>query len=205
MLKQPILGLLAIISNLMLPPTPVAELVSPLPDHPVIILAEHRLDLKNRAPNEAINEVFKYNILLASEKLGGSFSLEPGEVFVFHDQVLPEFKNQPLKPSGTRYTAKEGYQTTLGLPGNGVCHLASLMNWTASEAGLGVTAKVGHNFAPIPDVPEEFGTSIRYCHSGCNAANQNLYIKNPHDFPVEFVFERVDEAIRLKIFQSSFE
>jgi hypothetical protein len=207
MIKQQIIGIVALISTVLLPAClparqasqAVMPLLSPVSETREEVLAEHFLDLNTRSESETINEVFKFNVLHALAFFGDSFVLEPGEVFAFHDNVLPEFKDFPLKTGWTRYTAKEGYQTILGLPGNGVCHLASLMNWTASDAGLGVVAKVNHNFAPIPEMPKENGTSIKYLPSGSNSQNQNLYIKNTFDFPVKFVFETSEDSVNLKI------
>lgn len=180
--------------------TLVVALLEPVQMPEREILAAETIDLNTRAVGESVNQVFKDNILLAVDKFGKSFVLEPGEVFAFHEQVLPEFKDQPLKTGFSRYEASEGYQTTLGLPGNGVCHLATLMNWAASEAGLEVVALVNHNFAPIPGVPREYGTSIRYLPDGSrNSANQNLYIKNTFDQPVEFVFAVATNKLDLKI------
>jgi vancomycin resistance protein YoaR len=74
------------------------------------------------------------------------------------------------------------------------------MNWTASEAGLEVVARVNHNFVPVPGVPKEYGTSIRYMPDGSlNSQNQNLYIKNNFDYPVKFVFEVNDQEVNLKL------
>lgn len=192
--------MIALISTILTPARQVAgDLLSPKPVVQEVVLAEHTLDLNTRAAGEYVNEVFKFNILLTIEKFDYGFTLEPGEVFAFHDIVRPEFKDEPLKTGWTSYEAKEGYQTVLGLAGNGVCHLATLMNWTASEADLEVTAPVSHNFVPVPEVPREYGTSIRYCQSGCNSPNQNLYIKNNFDFPVKFIFQTSKDKVRLRI------
>ena len=206
------------------------ELISPVPIVQLAqaeageeILAERQLDLTTRHPDENINGVFADNILLAVWYFSGQsqppestrildriiveVELGPGEVWAFHDMVLPEFKPEALETSGgsliasgTRYTAKEGYRTALGLPGNGVCHLATLMNWVASEAGLEVTAKVNHNFAPVPGVPEKYGTSIRYSPDGSlNSANQNLYIKDNFDDPIRLIFTLEGSSLKLRI------
>ena len=184
----------------------VANIFSSAPDKMSVkvghvdLLAEKSLDLNTRARGEQVNEVFSYNILLAVEKFDYGFTLEPGEVFAFHEQIRPEFKKEPLKTGFTGYEASEGYKTILGLPGNGVCHLASLMNWTASDAGLEILALVNHNFAPVPEVPAEYGTSIYYMPDGSrNSANQNLYIKNTFDYPVQFVFSTHDRELNLRI------
>jgi hypothetical protein len=200
MIKQQIIGLITLVSTALTPASQaMGELLSPLPAIKEEVLAEHFLDLKVRSESDAVNEVFKDNILLALEYYGYSFILKPEEVFAFHANIASEFADLPVKTGGTNYTAKEGYKTILGLPGNGVCHLASLMNWTAADAGLEVTARVNHDFAPIPEVPREYGTSIRYMPAGGNSQNQNLYIKNTFDFPVKFVFTTDSESVSLKI------
>lgn len=164
------------------------------------ILAEQELDLMTRAEEENVNEVFKFNILHALEFIGESLVLEPGEVFAFHENIAKEFETLPIKTSGTKYIAREGYEAVGGLYGNGVCHLASLMNWVATEAGLEVTAPTNHDFAPIPGVSEEYGTSIRYQENGgANSQNQNLYIRNNFDLRVEFVFEVEENFVNLQI------
>lgn len=190
------------------------------------ILAEHALDLNSRLPDKVGSEVFADNILLtlhylkgdvggikvnqgelggvdwrkARESFEASFILEPGEVFAYHDTVSPEFKNEKIKTSNAHFTLKEGYKPLAGLPGNGVCHLASLINWVASDAGLGVMARVNHDFFPVPGVPKENGTSIRWGPNGeFNSRNQNLYIKNNFDFPVIFEFIANEEMVILKI------
>jgi len=202
MIKQQVLGIITLVSVVLMPLEKKAEkFLSPQPVVQETVLAKHCLDLNTRARNKYVNEVFKYNILLAVEKFGDGFVLQPGEVFAFHDNVLSKFKTDNLKTGWTRYEKKEGYKTVLGLPGNGVCHLATLMNWTASDAGLAVVAPINHNFAPVPGVPKKYGTSIRYCPSGCNSQNQNLYIKNTFDFPVKFVFEVTGDILSLKILQ----
>lgn len=204
---EKIIVLAALISTALAPsPQP---LLSPVPvilnsEAPKEVLAEHQLDLSNRNPSSQINGVFAFNVLHALTYFPETIILQPGEVFAFHEHVLPEFKDQPLKTGGTLFSTKEGYQTALGLSGNGVCHLASLMNWTASEAGLEVTAKVSHSFAPIPGVPKEFGTSIRTLPASANTQNQNLYLKNNFDFPVELVFEEIDKNLNFKITTNSY-
>lgn len=187
----------------------VEPLVWPIPREEV--LAEHILDLNERLPNsEKGNEVFKYNILLnlkyleGNLDLGNSFTteieLQPGEVFAYQENLLPEFQDKSVKTSGTKFIAQEGYQAFAGLYGNGVCHLASLMNWTASEAGLKVTALANHNFWPIPGVPKEYGTSIRYLpDNGWKTKNQNLYIENPFEEPVKLVFYSSTDEVKLKV------
>ncbi|NIO20081.1 MAG: hypothetical protein GTN76_04890, partial [Candidatus Aenigmarchaeota archaeon] len=66
-----------------------------------------------------------------------SFTLQPGEIFAFHDNVLDEYVN-PKVTMNSEFMTDEGYKSVWGLGGNGICHLASLMNWVAVEAGLEV-------------------------------------------------------------------
>lgn len=129
-----------------------------------------------------------------------SFVLKPGEVFAFHDQILPEYKDRVVKTMGSHFIAEEGYRSSGYLYGDGVCHLASLLNWAASKAGLKVVAKADHSFRPIFGVPKDYGTSIRYDKAGgLNTQNQNLYITNTFDYPVEFKFEIKGEMLEIKI------
>lgn len=179
------------------------------------VLAEQSLDLNTRAEGEHVNEVFKHNILLALAyfdtpdipdvpgELDCSFTLQPGKVFAFHGNIASEFIDSVVRIMDSRFYIEEGYKSVGGLGGNGVCHLASLMNWVASEAGLEAAAPTNHNFAPIPGVPKKYWTSIRYCDFGCNSQNQNLYIRNNFDFPVVFSFQADGDKLRLKILKSN--
>ena len=192
------------------------------------VLAEHELDLTNRLPNEYGNQIFADNILLTIHFLKGdveslrltsnksswanfdwekirqpfeaSLTLESGEVFAYHDTILPEFSQLTLKTTNAHYTLREGYKPLSGLPGNGVCHLASLINWVARDAGLEVTAKVNHDFYPVPGVPRENGTSIRWGPNGeYNSRNQNLYVKNNFEVPITFNFKAELNSVLLVI------
>ena len=192
------------------------------------VFTQKILDLSTRLPSEYGSLVFADNILLALHFLKGdqtsfklepekpfhptnmnwekirepfevSFVLLPGEVFAFHRNVLPEFQNRVTVTMNSRFYIEEGYKSFAGLGGNGVCHLASLLNWVASSAGLKVEARVNHNFYPIPGVPFLYGTSIRYAEKGYNSQSQNLYIENNFSFPVEFVFEVKEKLVILKV------
>jgi len=190
-------------------PKPDLSMVWPIPREE--ILAEHTLNLEERLPDSEFgNEVFKYNILLALKYIEGDpdlgepfiteVELQPGEVFAFQENLLPEFENKTVKTGWTKYIAQEGYKPLSGLYGNGVCHLASLINWTASDAGLKVTALANHNFWPVPGVPKEYGTSIRYlADNGWKTKNQNLYLENPFDYSVKLIFEASDEEVDLRV------
>ena len=182
MLKKGILSLVVLVSAFLTPINQPGDLLSPQPDSQEIVLAEYSLDLATRAPSQAVNEVFKFNILLAVEKFDNGFTLEPDEVFAFHENVLLKYRDRVVKTMGSRFIASEGYRSSGWVVGDGVCHLASLINWTTSEAGLETVARVSHSFRSIPGVPKEYWTSIRYCQSGCNSQNQNLYVINNFDY-----------------------
>lgn len=190
-------------------------------------LAQERLNLTDRVPNEYGSKVFADNILLALHYLKGDvgdlviggklvnsgsinwekvnepfevdFTLNPGEVFAFHSVLLPDFQKETVKTMNSRFYMEDGYKAIGGLGGNGVCHLASLINWVAVEAGLEVISRVNHNFAPVTGVPRENGTSIRYSPDNSNSPNQNLYIKNNFNYPVTFEFQADKNDVALRI------
>jgi len=158
---------------------------------PERVLASGTIDLSNRYPVESVNDGFKENILIAVDYLQAlmNLSLQPGEVFAFHKNILPEFRKYKIITQESGFVAKDGYKYVAGLAGNGVCHLASLMNMVASDAGLEVTAPVNHDFAQIPGIDKQYGTSIKYIPNGGSVSErQNLYIKNNFVFPVVFKF-----------------
>lgn len=202
MIKEAILGISTLVTVVFsAPPSP---LLSPLAQAKEVVLGERQLDLSKRHPDAQINDVFEFNILLFLENLDYGFTLEPGEFFAFHDQVLPELGDQALITGPSRFSSQESYQTTLGLSGNGVCHLASLINWAAGEAGLETVARVSHNFAPIPGVPRKYGVSIRTLPEATSNQNQNLYLKNTLDYPVKFVFNVEEEKVEIKVIKEIF-
>lgn len=211
--------------------TTITPFISPLPNE--YILLEKTLDLTKRDRNPFANEVFADNILLALHYFAGhgetvkvtftgqgprnidwekvresfhlSLTLLPGETFAFHENLAPQYRVLPVRTSGTRYIFKEGYKAVGGLAGNGVCHLASLLNWAAQEAQFGgkavleVKAPVDHNFSPIPGIPKKYGTSILYRPKGGNSQNQNLYLKNNFSLPVKFIFFADSQKVILRI------
>ena len=216
-MKEQLLALVTLISTVVLPTSESATpLLSPLPDYLQYqekqVLAEESLDLTMREPNQTANQGYADNILLALHYLKGdvtlpidwqtirepftiSFVLQPGEIFAFHENVLAEFAH-PAVTMNSEFLTTEGYKSVWGLGGNGVCHLASLMNWVASEAGLEVVAKANHSFALIPGISQEYGTSIR-----SQSPSQNLYIINSLDQPVNFTFKISNNDVSLKITQ----
>jgi len=202
----------------------IKEIFTPKP------LAQESMDLTNRYPDKWVNEVFSDNILLTLHYLKGdmenlqispigqivpdwqkiresfevSFELKPGEVFAFHDNLLPEFKDKVVQTTNSHFIWDEGFKSDGYLIGDGVCHLASLMNWAASEAGLKVTAKVSHDFLPVPGIPKEYGTSIIWTPDASrNSANQNLYIENTLAYPVKFTFTVKSNKITLIIMEAT--
>lgn len=179
---------------------PVAGQEGELVENPGILAVE-TLDLSNRYPVESISEGFKENILIAlgflnSSNLAGLI-LQPREVFAFHNKgILLEFKENKIITQESDFTTNTGYKVVAGLGGNGVCHLASLMNKAANKAGLTVTAPTSHSFAKIPGIEAEYGTSISTRNS---PERQNLYIKNNFDFAVQFKFFLVGDNLSLTI------
>ncbi len=168
-----------------------------------VVLASRSFSMENRYDVPSVNTVFKDNILLALNYMDGrvkskaeidwgevikpfhsEFTLKPGEKFAFHDNTLPEYSENVAKTTNSRYMSYEGFKSDGWLVGDGVCHLASLINWAAQDAGLDVYVPVRHDFAKINDVPKEYGVSIN-----SNKQYGNLYITNSKEVPVIFAFD----------------
>lgn len=165
---------------------------------PVKVLASHEFSLQDRYGNTFVNDVFKDNILLTLTYLEGKkvdsgninwnliekpfvykLTLKPGQTFAFHDDVLPDYKDKVNFTTNSHFNSDEGFKSDGWLVGDGVCHLASLMYWVAKDAGLNTLAPTRHDFAPVPDVPQEFGTAIyEVPGGGYSNEEQNLYITN---------------------------
>lgn len=189
------------------------------------VLAQVGFDLSKRWPEENTSQGFADNILislfylkyssalpvkkipltheevteLVPEKFEVELELEQDQAFAFHKNVLPQYQEKVAKTMGSEFLSHQGYRVISGLGGNGVCHLASLINWASSEAGLKVEDRVDHAFAEIEGVPREYWTSIRYQESGGNSQNQNLYILNNQNFPIRFVFKKEGENLELRV------
>ena len=182
-------------------------------------LAERSFSLENRYEVKRVNDVFKDNILLTLSYLKGDvkskadidwgkveepklfeFSLKPGDSFTFHDQILPDYKNNVVKMTDAHFNYQDGFKSDGYLIGDGVCHLASLMYWVAKEAGLEANAPTNHNFAKINEVPKEYGVSI-YSLPGSSGvgSKQNLYIKNNLDKTIAFVFNYDGTNLAIKV------
>lgn len=198
-------------------PTPALQASAPVVQERV--MGERSMSLETRYANKWVNDVFKDNILLNVAYISGKvkssshinwdeihkpstyeISLQPGEVFAYHDDILPEFQGKAIKTQSSKFGAGDGYRSSGLLYGDGVCHLASLMNWAARDAGLHVVSKVNHDFANIPEVPREYGTSI-YATGGKSSVgqNQNLYIENTKDRPVRIVFSYANNTLKVSV------
>jgi hypothetical protein len=171
-------------------------------------LASRSYSMENRYNVPSVNQVFKDNILLTLRYLDGSvkskndiswpevekpfrseFTLNPGNAFAFHDQILPEFKESVTLTTNAHFNSNDGFKSDGYLVGDGVCHLASFIHWVALDAGLTSVSLASHDFAKINDVPKEFGVSIKYMPGAfANSSRQNLYIVNNKEKPVTFVF-----------------
>ncbi len=118
-----------------------------------------------------------------------SFKLQPNQTFAFQEDVLPEYEGKVALTTNAHFSFNEGFKFDGYLVGDGVCHLASLINWVAKDANLAVVALTNHDFMPIPGIDRQYGTAI-YFQPGTKESNarQNLYITNTLDHPVEFDF-----------------
>lgn len=185
------------------------------------LLASSELDLGSRYSNSYISNVFKDNILLNLSYLAGrvqnadqvywanirkpfshEFVLKPGEVFAYHDNVLPEYAQETVRTTNSTFGAADGYRSSGNLYGDGVCHFASLINWAASDAGLKVVAPVNHDFAAIPGIDRKYGTAIYYDPALPEVnQQQNLYIKNTYDTPVRIVFDYAEDTLTVSVYK----
>ncbi len=173
------------------------------------LLATHQMSLNDRYDNASVNAVFKDNILLNLAYLRGvqqagteinwnnvrapfsyDFVLRPGETFAFHDQVLSQYSASLTKTTNAHFNSTEGFKSDGYLVGDGVCHLASLIYYSAKDSGLATFAPTNHDFAKINEIPKEYGVAI-YTNAASKeaSANENLYITNDKSNPVEFKFD----------------
>lgn len=184
-------------------------------------IASEKLSLTNRYPDKYVNDIFRKNILLALLFLKSenkpikdtdisseatyeySLRLEPSEVFAFHDDVLPKYAGKVTKTTGAHFNYSDGFYFSGMYYGDGVCHLASLMHKAAKEAGLTVEAPTRHDFAVIPDIEPEYGTSIFYTPGSYEANSlQNLYITNSQSEPVNLVFTYSEDQVKFAIYKA---
>jgi hypothetical protein len=209
--------ILTLFSLIILPFFPSGSMPAVVPD--VKTLAVHEISLENRYSNSYVNDVFKDNILLAvnyatdnkidpsnidwkkiDSQYKGTITLTPGQTFAFHDDVLPQFVGKVDKTTNAHFNSQEGFKSDGYLIGDGVCHLASILYWVAKDAGLDVLAPTRHDFAPVPDVPKEYGVSIydNLFAKGSSNQLQNLYITNNKDKAVTFEFNYNGKALTVR-------
>lgn len=179
------------------------------------LLAQRSMPLTDRYPIPSVNTVFRNNILLTLGYMSGAvknpsqinwdtlqkpttyeMTLQPGEVFAFHDAVMPEFAGRKIVTTNAHFDAAEGFQYDGDLYGDGVCHFATLINWAARDAGLTVIAPTRHDFARIPDIDPKYGTAIY-----AGAPEQNLYVENTLNKPVKIVFTYVNDTMTVSIYK----
>lgn len=181
-------------------------------------LAEHKYSLANRYPNNFVNKVMEDNILLSLFYMRGfpktvnpdwnyiekpftySLSLNPGEQFAFHDDLLPKYQGIKTKTTNSHFNAQEGFKSDGYLFGDGVCHFASFINFVARKAGLKVESPTPHDFARIPEIDKEFGVAI-YASPEKNTGSelQNLYIQNNKEKQVKLVFVYKENALDISV------
>lgn len=172
-------------------------------------IASRSMSLNTRYGYELPENVYKDNILLnlayinrtvkskndinweqLRKPFSMEFSLEPGQRFAYHDLIDPQYKDNVAVTTHTNFGAGDGYKYEGGLYGMGVCHLASLINWAALDAGLESVAPTNHDFYSIPEIPKQYGVAIYNSPDATSVSEkQNLYIKNTLDSTVTFKFD----------------
>ena len=183
--------------------------------------AQHTMPLGDRYPNQSVNEILKDNILLNVAYLKGDiksnkdinwervrkpthfqFILHPNQTFSFHEDILPEYQGKVTITSHSHFNYQDGYKSDGYLYGDGVCHLASLLNWTARDAGLEVKAPTNHDFMPISDIPKEYGVAIFYLPGQTETnAKQNLYITNNKSKDITFDISASSDKVGVQIIE----
>jgi hypothetical protein len=173
------------------------------------VISNKEISMEYRYPVPSVSQVFKDNILLNLAYLDGKvknageikwdevdkpfhteFTLKPNEAFAYHEAILPEFKDKVVVTTNARFNKQDGFKTDGYLYGDGVCQLASLINWVAREANLAVTQYTNHDFAAIPEVPKQYGVAIYLDPNNlASSARKNLYIVNNKEKPVTFHFD----------------
>ncbi len=175
------------------------------------VLGTRSFSLEDRYSNTYVSDVFKDNILLDLAYLQGTvkdpshvnwdkvtkpfhyeLTLKPNEVFAFHDDLLPEYKDKTVVTTNAHFDSSQGFKSDGYLVADGVCHVASLINWAARDAKLDVKNPTNHDFAVIPDVPKQYGTAIYYMPGqDSSSALQNLYVTNNKgkDIVMEFDYK----------------
>lgn len=185
------------------------------------LLAARSISLENRYADTWVNNVFKDNILLNMAYMRGEVKdrstidwnkvrqpftyemrLKPNEVFAYHEDVLPQYQGLVTKTTNSHFNWSDGYKSDGWLMGDGICHLASLINWVAQDAKLNVVFPTFHDFAVIPEIPREYGVSI-YKYPGRYGSNslQNLYIRNNLEKDIVFVFDYNGQDLKVSVLE----
>lgn len=184
-------------------------------------LSVKAISLENRYGNEFVNDVFKDNILLNIAYMAGKvktkedinwkkiqepfeykFVLKPNKTFAFHNDVLEKYKKSLEKTTNANFNFDDGFKSDGYLTGDGVCHLASLIYWSAKDAGLAAFAPTNHDFAVIPEINKEYGVSIyKAPGSFYNNAMQNLYVTNNRKKEIVFNFSYKNDKLKLSIYE----
>lgn len=209
--------MIPISAGLFFNPASNQDLISPLLQN--TLLAQHEMPLDNRYANQFVNEVMRKNILLNLAYLANrvkssqdinweeitkpfqyEFILNPNKTFAFHEDIADKYKDKVEKTTNAHFNFQEGFKTDGYLFGDGVCHLASLINWVAKDAGLEVETPTSHDFAKIPDISRQYGVSI-YSNPNSKGSNalQNLYITNNRGKPITFQFAYQDNKVKVSI------
>jgi hypothetical protein len=129
-----------------------------------------------------------------------SLTLNPGEVFAYHNSVLPEYKDKVVATTNAHFNSTEGFVSDGYLVGDGVCHFASLINWAAQDAGLQVLVTKNHDFAKIEEVPKAYGVSIYVDPTNGVGDRNNLYITNNKAQAVKFTFTyNASQELNIKV------
>lgn len=199
------------------PETPVLKLVAET--HSQEVIASREISMENRYRVPSVNKIFKENILLNIAYLDGrvtsagninwdevnkpfhsQFTLKPNQTFAFHSAVLPEYKDKVVITTKARFNQQDGFKTDGYLYGDGVCQLASLINWAARDANLDVAQFTNHDFAVIPEVPKKYGVAIYLDPSNQSAsARKNLYITNNQNKPITFNFDYQGDKLTISV------
>lgn len=191
---------------------------------PQIVLASHEINLAERTPGGGyMSDVMADNILLNLAYLNNEisdpkainweevrrsrtieFKLKRGEVFAYHEDALPEFEGKVALTTNSKFNWEQGFKHDGYLMGDGVCHLASLMNWVSKEAGLKTEVPTNHDFMPIPGIEREHGVAVYFMPGNKDAnARQNLYITNTKDKTILFRFIIEQQNLRLQILEEN--
>jgi hypothetical protein len=206
-----------LILAVVIPFTSIAPAQMPAPEPKV--LAAHEFSFENRHKIKSVNNVFKENILLAiyytananidpkninwdniKKPFEYKFPLRSQETFAFHDDVLPDYEGKITKTTNAHFSWSEGFKSDGYLIGDGVCHLASILYWVAKDANLDAFAPTRHDFAPVPDIPREYGVSIYSNKTKKSKTNelQNLYITNNKSNEIAFIFKYDGNILTVK-------